>query len=61
MLERNFQTLDSSWGPVRRKTSSGYGITRVKYEFEDLAKIARERDISLSEAEKEIEKSNYGK
>lgn len=61
VLERNLQTLDSSWGPVRRKTSSGYGITRVKYEFEDLAKIAREWDISLSEAEKEIEKSNYGK
>lgn len=59
VLERNLQTLDSSCGPIRRKTSSGYGITRVKYEFEDLAKIARERDISLSEAEKVIEASNH--
>ena len=58
VLERSLQTLDSPCGPIRRKTSSGYGITRVKYEFEDLARIARERDISLSEAEKVIEKSN---
>lgn len=58
VLERNLQTLDSSWGPVRRKTSSGYGIIRVKYEFEDLAKIARAQNISLSEAEKVIEQSD---
>lgn len=37
-------------GTVRRKVSRGYGTERAKYEYDDLAKIARERDISLREA-----------
>jgi len=50
VLERDIQTLDTPWGPVRRKTAAGFGVTRAKYEFEDLAGIAREREISLDEA-----------
>lgn len=50
VLERGVVTLDTPAGPVRRKDSSGFGVTRRKYEFDDLAAIARERGISLREA-----------
>ncbi|MCI8898669.1 MAG: LarC family nickel insertion protein, partial [Lachnospiraceae bacterium] len=37
------------YGDIRRKTSTGYGVTRQKYEYEDLARAARENDVSVSE------------
>lgn len=46
-LQRHTETVDTPYGPVRKKVSSGYGITRGKYEYEDLAKIARERGKSI--------------
>ena len=46
-LERKEETLQTPFGEVRRKRSKGYGVSRVKYEYEDLARIARERDISI--------------
>ena len=50
VLARELETLDTPWGPVRRKTSGGYGVSRAKYEYEDLARIARERGIGLDQA-----------
>ena len=35
---------------VRRKEVSGYGVSRSKYEFDDLRKIADAKGISLREA-----------
>lgn len=49
-LNRRIETVDTPQGPVRRKISSGYGAEHVKYEYEDLAKIAKALDISISEA-----------
>ena len=57
VLERSVQALDTPWGPVRRKESSGYGVSRVKYEYEDLARIAREQKISLDQARRLVEGS----
>lgn len=48
-LEREAVTLDSPWGPVRAKRSHGYGVNRVKPEFEDIAEIARHEAVSLEE------------
>jgi len=42
--------VDTSYGPVTVKTASGWGVSRSKPEYEDLARIAREQDISLAEA-----------
>lgn len=56
MLDRQIYKVDTSFGPVRVKVSSGYGVTRKKVEYEDLAKIAKEKGISLSEVEKIIHK-----
>jgi len=54
-LERSVVTLETSAGPVHQKLSRGYETTRAKYEFEDLAKIAREKGLSLVEVKKLIE------
>ena len=56
MLDRQIYKVDTSFGPVRMKVSSGYGTTRKKIEYEDLAKIAKEKGISLSEVENTIQK-----
>ena len=50
ILDRREDTLDTPYGPVRRKTVSGYGAERCKLEYEDLARIAREEDVSIGEA-----------
>ena len=50
VLERQCLTLDTPLGPVRQKRASGYGVDRQKYEFDDLAAIARARGVSLREA-----------
>lgn len=50
LLDRRVESLDTPLGPVRQKISSGYGIERKKWEYEDLARMAREKGISLSEA-----------
>lgn len=50
VLDRRIETADTPYGPVRRKISSGYGVERVKYEHDDLARLADERGVSLAEA-----------
>lgn len=49
-LSRTVETVDTPYGPVRKKVSSGYGVRREKFEYEDLARIARVENLSLSEA-----------
>ena len=48
-LQRSVSETDSPWGPVRCKQAGGYGVSRKKYEFDDLARIARETGLSLLE------------
>ena len=48
-LSRTVETVDTPYGAVRKKVSSGYGVRREKYEYEDLAKIAREQDCSIAD------------
>lgn len=49
-LTRTERTEETAGGPVRVKTASGWQVEREKPEYEDLARIARERNISLREA-----------
>ena len=46
-LARTMETVETPWGTVRKKISSGYGVRREKYEYEDIARIAREQGMSL--------------
>ena len=48
-LDRTVDTVSTPYGDVRRKTSWGYGVTRKKYEYEDLARIARDYNMALNE------------
>ena len=46
-LTRREEMTETPWGPVRKKISEGYGVQRSKYEYEDVAKIAREQGYDL--------------
>lgn len=48
-LERTFETVQTAYGDVQKKISAGYGVRKEKYEYEDLSRIAKEQDMSLSE------------
>jgi pyridinium-3,5-bisthiocarboxylic acid mononucleotide nickel chelatase len=39
---------------VRVKTAYGYGVQKSKPEYEDIAKIAREKGIAIQDVVKEI-------
>ena len=54
VLERRMETVSMPYGEVRRKISSGYGVSKMKYEYDDLSRIAKERNISLDEVRKEL-------
>ena len=53
-LSRTTETLDTPYGVVRKKVSFGYGVRREKFEYDDLAKIAREQALSIAEVLKKI-------
>ena len=53
-LSRESKTIQTLDGDIRVKVSTGYGVTREKPEFEDLAKIARKTGKSLSELQRSI-------
>ncbi len=57
ILKRTVETVQTPYGEVRRKRASGYGVTRMKYEYDDLARIAKEQNLSLDEVKKRIENS----
>ena len=49
ILDRRMESVDTPYGKVHRKVSTGYGVQRTKYEYNDIARIAREQNISLFE------------
>jgi uncharacterized protein (TIGR00299 family) protein len=54
-LKRTMEELDTSFGKVRRKSVSGYGVSRSKLEYDDLSAIAKERGMSIEEVRRAIE------
>lgn len=55
ILNRSIIEAETPYGIVRRKEYEGYGVRRAKYEYEDLARIAKNHRISISEVLKNIE------
>ena len=55
VLERSEDTRETPWGSVRVKSASGYGVHRRKYEYEDLADIARRTGRSLTDIAAELD------
>ena len=54
VLERRQLTRETSLGPVGWKEARGMGIAREKPEYEDLARLARERGLSMEEVRRLI-------
>ncbi len=54
-MKRSVTTVETKYGAVRRKDSEGYGQVKSKYEYDDLARIARENDLSIGEIKKSLE------
>ena len=55
-LESTFETRKTSYGNIRIKKSSGYGIQKEKAEFEDLKSVVLKNHcaLSLNEVEKSL-------
>lgn len=53
-LARRFEQRKTAWGEVSVKVCEGYGVEKVKAEFEDLAKIAKEENLSIKDVKKDI-------
>ena len=49
VLDREFETVETPYGNVRKKISRGYGVTKEKFEFDDLSKIAADNNMSINE------------
>jgi uncharacterized protein (TIGR00299 family) protein len=57
VLDRRMEAVNTPYGKVHRKVSTGYGVQRTKYEYNDLARIARENYMGLSEVMEKITQS----
>lgn len=55
VLDRKILRVETPYGTVRRKDSTGYGVSRSKYEYDDLARIAKDQGISLAELLRQLE------
>ena len=55
-LKREIIKKETPFGEIRIKKSEGFGVVRKKYEYEDLARIANEKNISIDEIIKELDK-----
>ena len=53
-LERRIETVETAWGKIRMKHASGMGVEKAKPEFEDLARIARGKGVSIGEIRRSI-------
>ena len=52
LLDRRQETRETGLGPVSFKVSEGYGQKKEKIEYEDLARLAREKGLSLAQIRK---------
>ena len=55
ILDREEKLIDTPYGKVRCKFVSGFGTKRHKFEYEDLASIAKERGAGISDVRNELE------
>lgn len=55
-LERQLTEQNTAYGKVRTKQVKGFGVTKAKPEYDDLAKIAKEHGLTLREVRTELAK-----
>lgn len=52
MLDREVKKIETPYGKVRVKYSKGYSSEKVKIEYDDIAKIAKENNLTFDETKK---------
>ena len=55
VLDRKTDSVETRYGPIRRKKVCGYGVERSKAEYEDVALAAVRYGVSFEEVEREAE------
>lgn len=55
VLPREIRLIDTPFGPVRVKLAALDGRSRVRIEYDDLVRIARERELPIAEVARTIE------
>ena len=53
-LDRTLEQVFTPYGPVTKKISTGYGVRREKYEYEDLSRIAKEQGLPLDQVRSKL-------
>ncbi|MBO7698471.1 MAG: nickel pincer cofactor biosynthesis protein LarC [Erysipelotrichaceae bacterium] len=54
VLKRDIESLDTEFGTIRIKNAEGYGVSKSKYEYDDLIRAAEENDLSIEEIKRRI-------
>ena len=49
------ETVETAWGPIRKKTGKGWGLAKRKWEYEDVAAAARRAGVPLSQVLADLE------
>ena len=57
-LSRRVETVETQFGPVRMKHASGFGIEKCKPEYDDVARIASERGMTVAEVRSKLAEEN---
>lgn len=53
-LHRSIRTVDTPYGSVRVKQAEGYGVSKSKAEYEDLAAAARQHGVTLDDVRRSL-------
>ena len=61
VMDRKIEEIDTEDGKIRVKKVSGYGTSREKIEYNDLAKIALTHNLSLKEAREWVKRKEICK
>lgn len=56
VLNRTEEPVNTPYGTVRVKRSEGYGVERIKTEYDDIARIAAEKQISINAARRLVDR-----
>lgn len=59
VLERREEEIETGDVLIRRKISEGYGVSRSKYEYDDLRKLALEKGLGLREAARLLDRGDW--
>lgn len=54
-LSRRVESVVTEFGEVRKKISTGFGVSREKLEYDDIVRVAKAHDMSMSEVIQLIE------